>query len=236
MFLRLRRKGDKRDRCPDCPVLRAPAEERRRPAAGAEAAREAGAVPAALRPPAPHPGEGACAPRPRRRALRAAAWALSGAVTVAALAVLSGRLAVTLTPSMEHRVWFLNRVASPAEIRKGDAVMFLFRDPHGFVGEAKEAKEKGGKAPVERRAIKRVACAPGELLQEDGRDFRCGGWFIGRARELSRDGRPAPLFRFSGVIPEGKYFVMGDGADSYDSRYFGFVEAKDVQALARPVF
>lgn len=207
---RLRRKESERRDCPDCPLRQGPAQ----------------------------PGEAACppqpAPRPRRRALRAAAWALAGAVTFAALAVLSSRLAVTLTPSMEHRVWFLTRVASPAEIRKGDAVMFLFRDPHGFVGGAKEGGE--GKAPAAQKAIKRVACAPGDLLQEDGRDFRCGGWFIGRARELSHDGRPAPLFRFSGVIPEGKYFVMGDGADSYDSRYFGFVEAKDVLALARPVF
>jgi len=209
VFRRLRRKEGERRGCPDCPLRRAEAQ------------------PEEAAPPQP-------APRPGRRVLRAAAWVLGGGATFAALAVLSGRLAVTLTPSMEHRVWFLTRVESPAEIRKGDAVMFLFRDPHGFVAEAKEGEK--GKAPAARRAIKRVVCAPGELLQEDGRDFRCGGWFVGRARELSRDGRPAPLFRFSGVIPEGRYFVMGDGADSYDSRDFGCVEAKDVQALARPVF
>jgi len=43
-------------------------------------------------------------------------------------------------------------------------------------------------------------------------------------------------FSFSGKVPDGALFVVGDSPDSYDSRYFGFLRKEDVIKIAHPVF
>ncbi len=48
-------------------------------------------------------------------------------------------------------------------------------------------------------------------------------------------GRSLPMID-SMVIPEGKYFVVGETERSYDSRYWGFVDASWVVGRACPVF
>ena len=47
-------------------------------------------------------------------------------------------------------------------------------------------------------------------------------------------GRPLPMIR-SMVIPEGKYLVVGGTERSYDSRYWGLVDASWVVGRAHPV-
>jgi type IV secretory pathway protease TraF len=47
-------------------------------------------------------------------------------------------------------------------------------------------------------------------------------------------GRPLPMTR-SMVIPEGKHFVIGGTERSYDSRYWGLVDASWVVGRAYPV-
>jgi len=50
-------------------------------------------------------------------------------------------------------------------------------------------------------------------------------------------GRPLAMIQATqGVIPEGKYFVVGDTERSYDSRYWGLVDASWVVGRAYPVF
>lgn len=73
------------------------------------------------------------------------------------------------------------------------------------------------------RFVKRVACMSGERLIHSGRDFYCNGAFLATAKAWDRKGNPAAPFDFNGTIPDGKYFALGEHADSYDSRYWGFV-------------
>jgi hypothetical protein len=47
-------------------------------------------------------------------------------------------------------------------------------------------------------------------------------------------GRPLPMIH-SMIIPEGKYFVIGETERSYDSRYWGLVDASWVVGRAYPV-
>ena len=72
--------------------------------------------------------------------------------------------------------------------------------------------------------VKKVACLGGEYLKNKGRDFYCGEKYIGTAKLFDKQGNPAGLFEYSGKIEESKLFVIGETRDSYDSKYWGFVD------------
>lgn len=72
--------------------------------------------------------------------------------------------------------------------------------------------------------VKKVACIEGEHLYNEGREFYCNGEYIGKAKERDKKGNPAPLFNYNGVIEKGKFFASGEMIDSYDSKYWGFVD------------
>jgi len=140
------------------------------------------------------------------------------------------RISVTLTPSVKHRVWWLSQDTS--KVRHGQYVLFHLPS----------SNLKGMPVPetvVNRqdiRAIKRVGCDEGEALSQKKRDFFCGDEFLGHAKETSQKGEPLTPFLFTGRIPAGKVFLVGDHPDSFDSRYFGLVEKSNYLAWARPIF
>jgi len=86
--------------------------------------------------------------------------------------------------------------------------------------------------------VKRIACMPGELLRVDvvKRTVYCSGKMIAKAKERFLNGSEAPIFVYKGKVPEGKYFVLGDHKDSYDSRYWGFVDFGELKGKVIPVF
>lgn len=86
--------------------------------------------------------------------------------------------------------------------------------------------------------IKRVACAEGESLEykPGQREFYCNGQYLGRAKERTRMGTPLKPFEYVGQVPKGKMFVMGDHVDSYDSRYWGFLDKSEVKSRAVGLF
>jgi hypothetical protein len=83
--------------------------------------------------------------------------------------------------------------------------------------------------------VKRVGCRPGGLLSTREAMVYCDGVFLGIALRdvVSRD-RKLTQFVFNGPVPTGKVYLIGDSADSYDSRYFGFVNTD--QVFGRVVF
>ena len=86
--------------------------------------------------------------------------------------------------------------------------------------------------------VKRIVCKEGQKLvvNVNTREFFCDGVFLGKAREKFLNGEEAPLFVFSGVIPEGKLFVEGDTKYSFDSRYWGFVDKSEIVGRVIPIF
>ena len=110
----------------------------------------------------------------------------------------------------------------PDGLKQGDTVVFRFKGsryfPHGAI------------------FIKKVACIPKQKLVEKNRCFTCNGKPIGCAKERDRKGNPAPLFKWNGIIPPGKYFVVGTSRDSYDSKYWGFVDKTAIIGKAYRIF
>ena len=86
--------------------------------------------------------------------------------------------------------------------------------------------------------VKGIACLPGQTLTVNAntREFYCDGHFIGKGRKTFLNGKKAKLFIYNGKIPEGKYFVLGDKWNSFDSRYWGFVDESEIVAVVHPLF
>ncbi|EJJ0671533.1 S26 family signal peptidase [Cronobacter sakazakii] len=83
--------------------------------------------------------------------------------------------------------------------------------------------------------VKRLGCMPGQYLSRLGNQFFCDGKEIALAMTNDRDGHPLPQFRFTGIIPVGRAFAVGDTVNSYDSRYWGFISLKETEKLV-PLF
>lgn len=84
------------------------------------------------------------------------------------------------------------------------------------------------------RLIKRVAASEGALVCASGDDIRVG---VRRVRRLAQDrsGHALPSWQGCRVLRPGEVFLLGDTADSFDSRYFGVVENAAIEGVWRPL-
>ena len=158
---------------------------------------------------------------------------------VIALIVIGGTaipnyFAVTTTPSLNKRIFFIVKSKQIEKLKKGDYVMFsLLKSKPGNDSSSKLVtmiKDEG-----EDSQIKKIGCIAGEELKNIGNEFYCKNKLIAKAKEYSLGGERLKKFEFSGKIPEGNMFLVGDHVDSYDSRYFGFIKAKDIIATVYPL-
>lgn len=129
------------------------------------------------------------------------------------------RVISAMDVSLPQRVYLEVRVFE--EIKRGDYVEV-------WVGDLN--------LPVKRKIkpeylIKIVACLPGDRLEYREGVFYCNGKEVTKILVSS----PFKPFRFSGVIPKGKLFLIGKHPYSYDSRYMGFVDIDRVVAKVIPL-
>lgn len=139
-------------------------------------------------------------------------------------AIIPSRFSVTLTPSLRHRIFYLDQSPDKKTIKKSDYVMFVLTDRR--INDGKSSN-----------TIKEVGCGEGDLLMVQGKDYYCSAnEYLGRAKDYSLKGERVDNFVYNGIVPEGKVFVIGHHKDSYDSRYFGFINKQAIKAKAYPVF
>ena len=139
---------------------------------------------------------------------------------------LPGQLTVATSGSLDHRVFLLRPM--PAQIETNDYMVFRHRDL---------AQVRQGLGANRERMIKRVGCRPGEWLRVDAEHrFTCDGRPLGQALATDSQGRPLPRFIHNGPVPEGQLFLVGTHPRSYDSRYFGFVHAREILHQALPLW
>lgn len=153
---------------------------------------------------------------------------------VIAGAAVPNYFAVTTTPSLNKRIFFIIKSKQIEKLKTGDYVMFslLKSKPESDLPPklVRMIKDDG-----EDSEIKKIGCAAGEELKNIGNEFYCKNKLIAKAKEYSLGGERLKKFEFSGKIPKGDMFLVGDHVDSYDSRYFGFIKAKDIIATVYPL-
>lgn len=140
--------------------------------------------------------------------------------------LLPARLIISVSDSLNKRVFLLIGYNA---IQHGDYMVFK--------GEAdKVAFAKPMDRPID-KIIKIVGCGPGETLTRNDRDeFFCNGALLGVALQKDSTGRPLPRFYFDGTVPANSYFMVGDNPRSFDSKYFGFINADQMLFKALPLF
>ena len=80
--------------------------------------------------------------------------------------------------------------------------------------------------------IKRAAGVAGDRIQVDSKSVRINGASVGEELALARTlHRPPEDFLRDDIVPPGHLWVMGATADSFDSRYWGFLP--DGQVIGR---
>lgn len=83
----------------------------------------------------------------------------------------------------------------------------------------------------ETHLVKRLGCIEGQYLTRLNYQFYCDGKEIALAHAEDSTGKRLPIFEFTGVIPAGKAFAVGDTDNSYDSRYWGFIDISQAQRV-----
>lgn len=90
--------------------------------------------------------------------------------------------------------------------------------------------------PGDMTFVKRVAGVAGDSVEHrEGAAF-VNGVSVGAIKKTDSEGRPATPGP-TGIIPPGRYFVMGDDPDSLDSRYavIGFIEQSRIIGVVEPI-
>lgn len=148
-------------------------------------------------------------------------------ISILVIAVIAGLVAwfieshllFTLTPSISHRVYLMGKAK---EVGKNDYVVFSLKGD-------RFAKDND-------KLLKRVGCAQGDILRTAGKEYFCNDVSLGKAKDFSLKGDRLSNLNYNGIIGSGFIFVIGDHKDSYDSRYFGFIQKGQVIAKAYPLW
>lgn len=85
------------------------------------------------------------------------------------------------------------------------------------------------------RFIKRVTGVIGDTVCADGRNITLNATPITTRELRDRAGRALPYWRGCRTLSEGQFFLLGDSADSFDGRYWGVVDHRQIEGVWRPL-
>ncbi|MFA6685185.1 MAG: S26 family signal peptidase [Arcobacteraceae bacterium] len=84
--------------------------------------------------------------------------------------------------------------------------------------------------------LKKIGCNSGQYLEVTNNQVFCDGTIIATLLDKNKEGQILPKISFCGIIPNDKFFALGEHLYSYDSRYFGLVDKEQIKHTARRIF
>jgi len=124
-----------------------------------------------------------------------------------------------LSNSFKEKVFIVKKQFDPNKINRFDLISTYPPIENNYV-------------PKGEKIIKQVVCVPGQSFVTRGADYYCDGHRVAIAQNKDSKGKEIARFNFTGVVPKDNFFIVGDNPKSYDSRYFGFVERKNITGVA----
>jgi conjugative transfer signal peptidase TraF len=166
----------------------------------------------------------------RRRALRIVLIGLVPVATAAAVAAaLPGPIVIHNPSPSIPQGYYVRSSEAPATGR-----IIAFRIPAQGRPYAAEHMPPLIRAGI----IKRIAAGEGDRVCTTGREgLAINGRAVAPIVQADRFGRPLPHWRGCRALTAGEYFVFSDRIpNSYDSRYYGPVQTRDIIGTFRPVW
>lgn len=131
------------------------------------------------------------------------------------------RIELTMDHSLEHSIWLTHKPFDPANDQYG---VFAPTVKNEYTRDVKYL-------------FKEIGCRGGQELQTSiTGEYFCESKYLGSAKPTDKNGKPVEHFVFNGIVPQGSFFMVGTHERSYDSRYYGFVRADQIERGARPLW
>lgn len=84
--------------------------------------------------------------------------------------------------------------------------------------------------------IKKIGCRSGQHLLIKDLEVVCDEQKIATIFQKNSEGNLLPQYSYDGIIPDDKFFALGEHVKSFDSRYFGLVDKSQIVNSARRIF
>jgi len=124
------------------------------------------------------------------------------------------RIGLINTPSVYEKV-VVYELRNPLNLKKDKLYVFKFPKDTPYY-------KKG------EMFIKYTKCLAGDKLEVKGLKYFCNGKYFGMALTHDSKGKSIKHFVYNGIIPKGKVFMFAPHPKSYDSRYWGFLNKKEI--------
>ncbi|MFM9848015.1 MAG: S26 family signal peptidase [Hyphomicrobiaceae bacterium] len=120
-------------------------------------------------------------------------------------------------------------IVTQAIPNRGDLV--VTRLPPGMEALAVSRAMLSANTPV----LKPIAALAGDLVCRSSSTVTINGRFAAIARELDRHGRSLPIWRGCRRLSASQIFILAGHPDSFDSRYYGPLDAHRARGVAHPL-
>lgn len=134
-------------------------------------------------------------------------------------------IGVNISESVNFRFYKIYPIDAKTKLHVGDYVLFRYqKDDDRFL-------KKG------QNVVKRIGCLADSIISYDNTSVFCDGRRMKENQVIfsKKFDKIQPLYS-DGIIPEGKLFLIGDHERSFDSRFWGLADEKDIIAIVRPLF